>query len=348
VPPGYRSLLAARIKRLPADAAARAAKRKARVAAKRGAGLILYYHRIDSPPLDPWRTAVSPQSFDDQLEYLASEMRVIPLAEMVTATRNGDIPERAVAITFDDGYVDNLERGLPLLERHGLPATFYIATGYVGTRGPLWWDEIGDLLLGPGERPPELNLEIGRVRIHLPTVSVEERRIALFGEINPALKKLPAGAVDSALEPIRAWAGGLVTAPSGDGTGERRPMSERELERLAASELVELGAHTALHPSLPALPEAAQREEVLASREMLTELRGTPPRSFAYPFGDNDGTSRRVVREAGFDHAVGVQEYVPTTTAAHDFEIPRMMAFDESAAALEKRMRIVLDFADPA
>jgi peptidoglycan/xylan/chitin deacetylase (PgdA/CDA1 family) len=341
-------LLAARIKRAPAEAASLAAKQRARIAAKRGAGLILYYHRIDSPTLDPWRTAVTPESFDAQLEFLAAEMRVISLEEMVAAARMGAIPERAVAITFDDGYVDNLEQGLPLLERHGLPATFYIATGYTSSREPLWWDEIGDLLLGPGPRPPALDLEIGRTRIQLPTVSVEERRVALFGEVNAALKRLPATAIDAALEPVRAWAGAASGRdPAGNAPGERRPMTTEELERLAASELVELGAHTALHSSLPALRPGAQRDEILASREMLAELCGAAPHSFAFPFGDNDRTSRRIVRAAGFDHAVGVQEYMPVTAAAHDFEIPRMMAFDESATTLEKKMRSVLDFATP-
>src|ERR1700761_9208007 len=90
-------------------------RRQARRAASRGASLILYYHRIASPVGDPWQTSVSPRTFDRQLEYLGNETRVLPLRDLVEATRRGKPPHRAVAITFDDGYLDNLELGLPIL-----------------------------------------------------------------------------------------------------------------------------------------------------------------------------------------------------------------------------------------
>lgn len=330
--------------RLRAIAAPR--RRRARSAAKQGRALILYYHRIASPSLDPWRTSVSPEAFASHLELFQSEMRVLPLAELVAALRRGKIPDRAVSLTFDDGYVDNLEQALPRLERHGLPAMFYIPTGLIGTRNPLWWDELADLMLGPGPRPVELDVDLGGTGLRLPTRTVAEREHAFYDEVNGALKMLPPAAVDAAMEQLRAWADRDSATPrlSEDGISEPRPMNLGELERLAAHELAEIGSHTALHPCMPRLPPSDQLSELVASRKMLAEL-GLASRSFAYPFGDNDRSSRQAVREAGFDHAVGVQEYMPVTVAAPEFEIPRMMVFEESAAQLERRMAAVLAFA---
>ena len=331
-----------------ARARARAAiwQRRARSTRRHGRAVVLYYHRIASPRLDPWRTSVSPETFDSHLDLLRSEMRVLSLAELVSARRHGQIPERAVAITFDDGYVDNLEQALPRLERYHLPAVFYIATGLVGTPGPPWWDEIADLLLGGGPRPEQLEATVGRTRANLPTATVAERERALYDVFNPALKRLRPAAIDASIEPLREWAGRDRATPAigEDGISEARPMTVAELEELGRHDLAELGAHTALHPSLPQLPPTEGRREILASRDMLAEL-GAPPRSFAYPFGDTDRRSREAVREAGFDHAVGVQEYMPVTTAAREFEIPRMMPFEESAERLHQRMSAVLDLA---
>jgi len=305
--------------------------------------VILYYHRVAAPRLNPWRTAVSPQAFERQLDFLAAETRVLPLAELVAAYRRGSIPERAVAITFDDGYVDNLEQALPRLRSRGLPATFYVATGLLDRPGPPWWDEVADLLLGPGERPPRLELRLGRRRLRLPTATVAEREDALFSALNPGLRNLAPERIEAALEPLRAWADRDPAEPpvSADGISEPRLMTSAELARLAADDLAELGAHTALHPDLPNLPLEQQRREILASRERLAEF-GAPPRSFAYPYGANSARTRRAVREAGFDHAVGVQEFMPLTTAARELELPRVMPFEESGEELERRLAAVL------
>lgn len=332
---------AGRLLRIP-DALARRARRPfVRLAARRGAGLILFYHRIAAPPSDPWRIAVSSASFDRQLRMLNDEFQVLPLAELVLAARRGRIPPRAVAISFDDGYFDNLDRALPLLEAHRVPATFYIATGYVDRHGPFWWDELQQLLSGPGERPERLDLTLGGTRIAAGTGTAAEREQALLETVHPVLRHSPAETGARWLELIREWAGPAAAAEVAT-ADLGRPMSSEELARLAASELVELGAHTANHPSLLTLSADEQRSEVELSRDFLAERGGRPPASFSLPFGDNSARSRRIVRSCGFDHAVGVREELPLTAAADRFELPRLMPVEEPAAALGARIEAVL------
>jgi peptidoglycan/xylan/chitin deacetylase (PgdA/CDA1 family) len=118
---------------------------------------ILMYHRIAPPGLDPWRLRVTPDHFEQQLSALKARFEVISLAE---------IPHRqdfrnTVAITFDDGYADNLLRAKPILEEFETPATVFITTSYVNADREFWWDELEQLFLYPGVLPERLILNIG-------------------------------------------------------------------------------------------------------------------------------------------------------------------------------------------
>jgi peptidoglycan/xylan/chitin deacetylase (PgdA/CDA1 family) len=312
---------------------------RARRAARRAGAIVLLYHRVAAPEDDPWKLAVAPQTFDRQLELLGARFRVMPLSELAAAARAGRVPERALAISFDDGYLDNLEAALPLLESHGAPATLYVASGYVG-REVYWWDELRELLSGRGERPSRLELDVGGCRVAVATATAAERRRVLTEVLHPLLRHGGAEAVERALEALREWAG-PVELPS-EQLG--RPMTRPELERIAASELIELGAHSVRHLSLPSLPRAAQRAEVAASRDFVAELVGRPPASFSFPFGDNDPVSRWTVRKCGFEYAVGVGEPMPLTAAARRFELPRLVAEEEPPEALARRIEAALAF----
>ena len=99
--------------------------------------LILLYHRIVNLPTDPQLLAVTPQHFTEHLEILGSHAYPIPLRQLVKGLKEGDIPKRGVVVTFDDGYADNLENAKPLLERFGIPATFFISAGAIGQASPV-------------------------------------------------------------------------------------------------------------------------------------------------------------------------------------------------------------------
>lgn len=105
------------------------------------APVILLYHRIAEPRSDPWGLCVSPERFRAQLAMLVAERRVLPLDELVSRLAAGDAPRFATAITFDDGYADNLEAAAPLLEEAGLPATLFVTSGAIGSGEPFMWDE---------------------------------------------------------------------------------------------------------------------------------------------------------------------------------------------------------------
>jgi peptidoglycan/xylan/chitin deacetylase (PgdA/CDA1 family) len=100
------------------------------------------YHRVVRSLLDPWRLCLSPENFTEQLEILRRHRTVIPLTEFASRVASGRSLYSCVAITFDDGYADNLLIAAPILREHGMPATVFLATGMVGLRREFWWDEL--------------------------------------------------------------------------------------------------------------------------------------------------------------------------------------------------------------
>src|SRR4051812_29862078 len=93
--------------------------------------VILMYHRIARVRHDPWGIAVHPELFEEQMDYVKRHRSAMPMDELVQQLSAGTLPADAVAITFDDGYRDNLVHAKAVLMRQGLPACLFLATGYV-------------------------------------------------------------------------------------------------------------------------------------------------------------------------------------------------------------------------
>jgi peptidoglycan/xylan/chitin deacetylase (PgdA/CDA1 family) len=203
----------------------------------------------------------------------------------------------AVAVTFDDGYADNALEGLPILEEVGVPATFFVSTGTLGTREEFWWDELERIILAGDLRPASFSLVDHATSRSWPTANKEER-LALHQEIHPLLASLDRERREEWLAQLRVWAGLDATGREGN-----RSLTTAELKTLAASPWVTVGAHTVSHTSLALLSEAEQRREIGGSKEELERLLGKDVTVFSYPFGTKahyNKTSLRLCREAGF------------------------------------------------
>ncbi len=103
-------------------------------------GVILTYHRIAGPRHDPLLLDVSAPNFDAQLSVISRTAAPLPLDEFESLRREGRLPVRAVAVTFDDGYADNLLAAAPLLARYEIPATVFVTAGMIGSARGFPWD----------------------------------------------------------------------------------------------------------------------------------------------------------------------------------------------------------------
>jgi peptidoglycan/xylan/chitin deacetylase (PgdA/CDA1 family) len=279
---------------------------------------VLLYHRVADVADDPLGLAVSPANFASQVEALRD--RIVPLEEIAS----GDFPDGAVALTFDDGYVDNLQalRGI------GVPVTVFISTGHIEEGRTFWWDELARLLrTATASADAPLTVALGNdVRVW-PARDAEQREIARRG-LHAWLQVRSREEIESALAQVRAWAAARVA-------DDPRPMTIDELRELAQH--VTIGAHGRDHLSLRWLSRDAQREQMEHSRADLARWLGTTPTAFSYPFGvpgrDVDETTIEVARELGFTAAV-VNDERAITPATDALALPRPVAANISGTEL--------------
>jgi len=283
---------------------------------------ILVYHRVAELEVDPQMLAVAPKHFAEHLEVLREDYRPMTFKDWVANLKRGRLPRHAVAVTFDDGYADNLFNAKVLLEKYGVPATVFIAAGQVGHGEEFWWDQLEQILLGPGDLPEEMDLDMGgtTVRFRLSEKAQKtERKYALHRAWNLFRPDDPTcrhQAYRSLCQLFRAMDGEVrkvnldkmssCAGVSRQARATHRTLSELEVKDLSSGELVEVGAHTVTHPMLSRLSSDQQRAEIRLGKQMLEEMIGRRVGSFAYPYGTAGSYTAETVasvRDAGFDQA---------------------------------------------
>jgi peptidoglycan/xylan/chitin deacetylase (PgdA/CDA1 family) len=263
-------------------------------------GIILMYHRVVELNQDPFELTVSPENFNQHLEYIQQNCIVMRLVELVEALDTGKLPNRAVAITFDDGYIDNLKYAYPLLKSKGIPATLFVPSASIGSEREFWWDDLERIFLVSDGLPVNLNLEI-KGQHHEWGISSKADRQGAHKALHRLLKPLENDERLRVIEKLVDWAN-----IKSEGRHEYLPMTVADLDEIQSDGLVEIGAHTVTHPALSSLPREKQRMEIVTGRQKLVEIIGKPVNTFAYPYGKSeDFTSETVdlVREIGFDLA---------------------------------------------
>jgi peptidoglycan/xylan/chitin deacetylase (PgdA/CDA1 family) len=257
---------------------------------------VLAYHKI-SPAEHPLFEPIDPVIFEQHVRFLKDSYRVMDLHELVERSGKGDVPERAVAITFDDGYQDNYEYAFPILKKYGVPATIFVATGVIGTDDLLWHDRVFDAFrFATRERArissaelPELILDspqqqqrsLRRTLIHAKTLYGEARR-RFVEEVEEALRP------DSSRQP------------------KQRMLNWNQIREMHRNG-ISFGSHTVTHPIIARLPREEMLKEMRDSKQRLTDELSTRISAFAYPngqAGDYNEETKAVLKECGYTCAV--------------------------------------------
>lgn len=273
----------------------------------------LIFHRVLTAP-DPFRPGEPDAAgFDRFMHFIARHFSVLPLREAAGRLRQGRLPQRACCITFDDGYADNLTVALPILTKYRLPATVFIATGYLDG-GRMFNDTVIDAIAMTGNTRLDL-AEIGLGEHSI--ASLDERRAAIATILEQLKYRTPEQRRDDVARLHElADCGPLPSDIMLTST------QVRELARRG----VEIGGHTVNHPILTSLEDEKAREEIAAGKQRLEAITGKPVTVFAYPNGrpHRDYAARHVamVREIGFDLAVSTAHGVGNPESDL-FQLPR-------------------------
>lgn len=218
--------------------------------------VVLLYHRIGEPAIDPHGLAVSPATFERHLHLLRRRCHVSALEDLVVQLPDRAYCDRTVAITFDDGYADNLEVAYPIAARLNIPITVFVTVEPMLEGKLFWWDELAEHLLGSRGVPE------------------------IYRQCHPQLKRMPSGERRRALASICS-----SISPAPGSTGRGRPLTFAELQAFARLPRVTIGAHSMTHPMLAMLPSADQLWEMAASKTLLEDALSRRVELLAYPFG---------------------------------------------------------------
>lgn len=255
---------------------------------------ILTYHRVNDDH-DPFFPSVPTEVFERHMAFVAQTYRVMTVEALVDRMQRRALPRNALAITFDDGYRDNLTHAAPILARHGLPATVFLATGFIGTAEVPWVDRLAhafkttraEMFAAPwGERLP---------------LTDDAARLAALDRLRACLKRMPDDDVRPAVDRI------LETLGATDQRGFKNLMLTWDDMHALMGLGFSVGAHTVTHPILTRVTPERARTEIVGSRAMIEAACGRAPRAFAYPNGqpvDHTEALAHLVREAGFSCAV--------------------------------------------
>ena len=281
----------------------------------------MIFHRVlpQADPLFPDELTVD--RFDAICGWIAQWFNVLPLDEAASRLVRGQLPARAACITFDDGYRDNHDQALPILLKHGLTATFFVATGFIDG-GRMWNDtliealrnakapalDVSDLALGPGLR-------------HLDLSGNAARRTAIDALL-PHIKYLAPSHRNAVVTAIADKAGGALR--------NDLMMSSAQVRALRAAGM-QLGAHTVTHPILRRLGDAQARSEIGQSREELQGWLQERVTLFAYPNGkpgeDYGARDAALVKDMGFSAAVSTR-WGAAGVGSTPYELPRFTPWD--------------------
>jgi peptidoglycan/xylan/chitin deacetylase (PgdA/CDA1 family) len=281
---------------------------------------VLYHHRVfaQQDPMMPGEPTA--EFFDRMLGWLQSQFNVLPLHEAVRRLANGTLPPAAAAITFDDGYRDNLEVAAPLLQRRGLPATFFVASGFLD--GGIMFN---DVVIECMRRSPLDSVAVPELGLHsLPLRNWAERSQAAGAVLN-AVKYLPAGDREAAVQRLPALCRAelprdlMLTTP--------------QLRELANLPGFEIGGHTDWHPILARLADEDALGEITRGRDRLQALLDRRMRLFAYPNGrrgqDFDERHRAMAKACGFDAAFTTEPHVGRS-GCDPWSLPRFTPWDRT------------------
>jgi peptidoglycan/xylan/chitin deacetylase (PgdA/CDA1 family) len=288
---------------------------------------VLIYHRVLPEPDPLLPGLMDARQFEEQVATLTQSFNLLPLPRAIEALTLGKLPARAASITFDDGYADNESIALPILRRHGVHATFFIAAGYLD--GGCMWN---DAIIQAVRRTTSATIDAEDIELGMVPLDTEAARRRAILRLVSRLKYCPHAFRDM-------WTRRLL-----DRVRVKPPsdlMMRSDQVRALHDAGMEIGGHTVRHPILTKVGIGTAEREIVEGKDMLEAITGDRVGLFAYPNGrpgiDFGPQHVRQVKDAGFDAALATR-----WGAAHTdddlFQLPRFSSWDRSEWRFQARM----------
>ena len=307
---------------------------------KKDYAIVLAYHRIADLKNDPHLLAVTPLKFEKQIIYLKSRFNIITLQELVKDLKNKKIKQKSLVITFDDGYADNLFYAKPILEKHNIPATFFIITDALNSNRELWWDFLERVFFDNNFQALDtIDIKTNGIRFFKSKISAN-KLLGIFIEVHNFIKKLSTEDRDIFLNYLLNR-----TKISESVRDNYRPLNKNELVELSLNNLFEVGSHSKSHCLLNKQKIDIQKSEIGDSKKILENILSKSVKSFSYPYGtisDYNRNTINIIKESKYDCGVTTLEGLVYNNTDL-FQIPRMIVRNWDIGKLEHELNQVIN-----
>ncbi len=294
--------------------------------------LVLYYHRVNVSEMDYNLLCVSPIRFRQQMLYLKNNYQIVRFEDDWNS-----LDTDAVAVTFDDGYLDNLTYAVPVLEELEVPATVFVSTGGLNQTKEFWWDELEQLLIVGENFPPSLKLEDDEFHCEWNTGTYEYRKNCYLGLHHLMKNYVGADKREEWLKQLWNWRGLKRKVRENN-----RLLSPDDCRKMDSARMVSVGAHTVSHPSLVNLDKKEQEREIRDSVDVLSRLLNKEITLFSYPFGgpevDFDDDTVEICRRCGIQKAASTENAL-WVSGTNPYRIPRKVARDWNIGEFERKIK---------
>jgi peptidoglycan/xylan/chitin deacetylase (PgdA/CDA1 family) len=278
------------------------------------APIILKYHRISS---DAGSRGAADERAEFHIGHYAASLkaharltlrhrRPITMDELAGHLRSGRaLPDRAVALTFDDGYADNYEIAFPVLKQYGIPATFYVCPGVIDSQVGYWWDYVLFCFHYTQNKEIDLRDILRREKVQgyagTPRFSLRNLPEKHFAadKVIKIFKQVPENSLPQLVGCLRA---ALNILEERNRTPDHKLLSWSQVKEMSNGGM-DIGSHTMTHPMLSRLTESQIREEFANANQRLFEVLHRPVTGLVYPSGDYNGTCGKVANDCGLKYA---------------------------------------------
>lgn len=287
---------------------------------------IFIFHRVlpEPDPLLPWEP--HRQQFDSIIGFISSAFSVLSLVDAAKKLAAGTLPSSAAVVTFDDGYADNFTEAREVLQKHGVPATFFIATAFLDG-GRMWNDDVIEAV----RKAPDGVFNLERFGLGTHALSDIDSRVQCYEQILGKIKYLP--------HRLRQDTARHLARDCGLSESSNLMMTTDQLIKLNQSGM-EIGAHTDTHPILSSLPDQEAENEILTGKSRLEAILQQKIEVFAYPNGapgrDYGKQHIAMVARAGFVAAVTTEVGV-ARMATDPWQLPRFTPWDRKVTRFALR-----------
>jgi len=288
--------------------------------------IILIYHRVLDKPDYMRSDELDKNAFAWQMELLARHFTVLSLSDAIEGMQQGSLPSRSVCITFDDGYADNFTNAFPILKSFGLPATFFVASGFLNG-GRMWNDTIIEAI----KCYPNNVLDLQSIELGVYHLGSEKEKYKVAQTIIRKIKHLDFAERNRFCD--------LIEQKCGELPNDLMMTSDQVVE--LSKNGMEIGGHTVNHPILAKLDSDQAKAEIIDNKSYLEKLLNKEISTFAYPNGkpgsDYNNTDVDIVKSVNYKAAVSTTSGI-VDKQSDIWQLPRLIPWDKTPIRFMARM----------